>query len=457
MSILVVGLSHHTASVDLLERAVATTDDRPALINDLLAGPNVGEVVVLSTCNRVELYAAVSSFHGGLHDVGSVLAGRLGVEVADLAQSLYVHYADDAVQHLFEVCGGLDSMVVGESQILGQVRTAYNAAAELGAPGRLLHELMQQALRVGKRVHTETGIDRAGQSVVSLALQVGTAATRPLAGASALVIGAGSMGALVAATLSRSGVRALTVTNRSGIRAARLASSLDDTALKDDNGLMVDVVRFDELPAALARADIVVSATASPATVLTVETLGDARPQLIVDLAVPRDVDPRVGELDGVHLVDIASLGSQAHSDAIAVQDEVTAAHTIVTEEVAAFLAWQRSVDVTPTVAALRARADEVVASELARLASRVPDLDDHTRSEVERSVRRVVATLLHVPTVRVKELASSPNGQAYANALRELFGLDTAAASAPAVFSANEAVAPVFTQRPTATTDGEA
>ncbi|GAA1656083.1 glutamyl-tRNA reductase [Fodinicola feengrottensis] len=451
MSILVVGLSHHTASVDLLERAVVGTADRPALIQDLLAGANVGEVVVLSTCNRVELYAAVSSFHGGLHDVGSVLAGRLGVDVADLAESLYVHYADDAVQHLFEAVGGLDSMVVGESQILGQIRTAYNAAAELGAPGRLLHELMQQALRVGKRVHTETGIDRAGQSVVSLALKVGAAATRPLEGASALVIGAGSMGALVAATLSRSGVQSLTVANRSGIRAARLARSQDEDAVP------IQVVRFDELGTALKQADIVVSATASTATVLTVETLGDARPQLIIDLAVPRDVDPRVGELDGVHLIDIASLGSQAHSDAVAVQDEVTAARAIVVEEVAAFLAWQRTVDVTPTVAALRARADEVVVSELARLASRMPDLDERTRSEVERSVRRVVATLLHVPTVRVKELASSPNGQAYANALRELFGLDTAAASAPAVFSANEAVAPVFTQRPKATTDGEA
>ncbi|WP_163508289.1 glutamyl-tRNA reductase [Fodinicola acaciae] len=443
MSILVVGLSHHTASVALLEKAVAGTADRPALTRDLLAGPNVGEVVVLSTCNRVELYATVATFHGGLHDVSTVLAGRLGVDIGDLAQSLYVHYADDAVQHLFEVAGGLDSMVVGESQILGQLRGAYNAAAELGAPGRLLHELMQQALRVGKRVHTETGIDRAGQSVVSLALQVGSAATRPVAGASALVIGAGSMGALVAATLLRSGVESLTLANRSGIRAARLARTLETP---------VDVVRFDDLPRALRRADIVVTATASTATVLTVETLGDARPQLVIDLAVPRDVDPAVGELDGVHLVDIASLGDQAHSDAVAVQAEVTAANAIVAEEVAAFLAWQRSVDVTPTVAALRARADEVVASELGRLSSRLPDLDDHSRSEVERTVRRVVATLLHVPTVRVKELASSPNGQAYASALRELFGLDTAAAAAPAVFSANEAVAPVVT-----TTDGEA
>lgn len=443
MSILVVGLSHHTASVALLEKAVSGTTDRPALIKDLLAGPNVGEVVVLSTCNRVELYAAVATFHGGLHDVSTVLAGRLGVDIGDLAQSLYVHYADDAVQHLFEVVGGLESMVVGESQILGQIRGAYNAAAELGAPGRLLHELMQQALRVGKRIHTETGIDRAGQSVVTLALKVGAAATRPVAGASVLVIGAGSMGALVAATLLRSGVESLTLANRSGIRAARLARQLETP---------VDVVRFDELPRVLDTVDIVVTATASTATVLTVETLGAARPQLIIDLAVPRDVDPRVGELDGVHLVDIASLGDQAHSDAVAVQAEVTAAHAIVADEVAAFLAWQRSVDVTPTVAALRARADEVVGSELKRLSTRLPELDDHTRSEVERTVRRVVATLLHVPTVRVKELASSPNGQAYATALRELFGLDTAAAAAPAVFSANEAVAPVVT-----TTDGEA
>lgn len=538
MNVLVIGLNHRTAGVGLLERAVAGTTDRDELLAAVLAGPNVREAVVLSSCNRVELYAAVSTFHGGLHEVGGVLAERVGIELPELAESLYVHYAADAVRHLFSVTAGLDSMVVGESQILGQVRQAYTAAADLGAPGRLLHELMQQALRVGKRVHADTGIDRAGQSVVSTALAVGERLTGPVAGKSALVIGAGSMGALAAATLQRAGVGSLTVANRSGIRAAQLAGELakseqgttggedtapDSAATKAAAAAGPTVVRLDQLASVLPAADIIVSATASTHAVLTADALATARAnrtggdQVVLDLAVPRDVEPAVGELPGVHLVDIAALNSwltddarpagdseltddsgltddspladalaedqvgtsePAEADAVpalsnVAAEEVTAAEAIVAAEVAAFAAWQRSVDVAPTVTALRSRADEVVTAELTRLAGRLPDLDDRTRSEVERSVRRVVATLLHVPTVRVKELAASPDGYAYATALRELFGLDPAEASAPDAFairpseepdqlagepilSARAALAqpPTTTQPPAGTTD---
>jgi glutamyl-tRNA reductase len=437
MSFLVVGLNHRTAPVSLLERVAVPLTDLKTVLAQLLAGQFVAEAVVLSTCNRVEVYAAVSSFHGALHEVGGVLAQRMGLELPELADHLYIQHGDDAVRHLFAVSAGLDSLVVGEAQILGQVRSAYSAAASLDAPGRMLHELLQQALRVGKRVHSETAIDRAGQSIVRLALDVGAAATGQVAGKSALVIGAGSMGALAAATLRRLGVEGLTVANRTASNGARLAALVD-----------AESVLLDEVAEAMISAEIVVSATATTGVVLTTELVaavqrarGD-RPLLVIDLAVPKDVETGVAGLPGVTVVDVERLRGEvaagsAQTTAYTVTEDLEAAHAIVEEETRGFIAWQRSIDVAPTVAALRARADEVVTTELVRLAGRVPELDDVTRSEVEKSVRRVVSRLLHLPTVRVKELATEPGGQAYARALRELFGLDPAEATAPEIVAA--------------------
>jgi glutamyl-tRNA reductase len=415
MNLLVVGVSHHTAPVALLERLSVAVSDSPALLAELSSQQHVGEVVVLSTCNRVEVYGAVSAFHGGLAEVGAVLAERAGVGVAELAPYLYLHYDADAVRHAYRVAAGLDSMVVGESQILGQLREAYGVAAERDATGRLLHELMQQALRVGKRVHAETGIDRAGQSVVTAALDLGGV---DLAGRSALVVGAGSMGALALATLKRAGASPLRVTNRGAERAQRLAELHGATA-----------VDFADLTDALSTVDVVVCATASVDPVLTVPAVAAAmarrggRPLLVLDLAVPRDVDPAVGELTGVTVVDIARLG-----DALADEESTTdwvAAEEIVATEVDSFLTWMRGADVAPTVAALRTRADEVVMFELGRLAQRRPDLTDEQRADVAQTVHRVVQRLLHPPTVRVRQLAATPDGDQYAAVLRELFDLE--------------------------------
>ncbi|HVC74555.1 MAG TPA: glutamyl-tRNA reductase, partial [Mycobacteriales bacterium] len=203
MSLLVVGLSHRTAPVSLLERLAVSADELPAMLDELLRGDHVSEVLVLSTCNRVEVYAEVDRFHGGLQDASTVLANRVDLDVPSLGEHLYVHYEDAAVLHLFSVAAGLDSMVVGESQILGQLRTAYTIAAELDAVNRELHELCQHALRVGKRVHSETGIDEAGQSLVSVGLEHAVHAIGSLEGRQALVVGAGSMSALAGATLRR--------------------------------------------------------------------------------------------------------------------------------------------------------------------------------------------------------------------------------------------------------------
>jgi len=434
VSLLVVGVSYRTAPVELLERLSVPAKEIPGLLTTLLGTPYVREAMVLSTCNRVEVYAEVSAFHGALTDIGSLLAARVGGDLNTLAEHLYMHYDTDAVRHAFSVAAGLDSMVIGEAQILGQLREAYTVARDTDSCGRTLHELAQQALRVGKRVHTETDIDRAGQSVVSAALELGAerfglagADGMDFTGTSALVVGAGGMGALAVVTLRRAGVADLTVTNRSFERARRLAASHGATA-----------VPFDQMDEVLATADVVVCATASPGHVLTAERVARAvtgdRRMLIVDLAVPRDVAPDVAELAGVTLVDLERLGAALR--AATTDEDVRAAEAIVTEEVTAFQAWLRGTEVAPTVAALRARADDVVSTELRRLAQRRPELTDEQRAEVARTVHRVVQRLLHQPTVRVRQLASEPGGARYAAALRELFGLDTVTASASEALS---------------------
>lgn len=413
MNLLCVGASYRTADVATLERLAITPGELPLVLQRLVALPYVGEAVVLSTCNRVEVYAAVTGFHGGLGDVCSVLAERSGIAPGDLAPHLYVHYDEAAVRHAFRVSAGLDSMVVGEAQILGQLRDAYHGATDADSAGRLLHELMQQALRVGKRAHAETGIDRAGQSVVTAALDL--AATHlpdGLHGRTALVIGAGAMGALSVATLTRAGVGPLRVTNRSPERAERLAEAYGATA-----------VPFDALDRALAEVDLVVSATASAEPVLTRDRLAAARPLVVLDLAVPRDVAPDATGVDGVVVIDIDGLAAGRRT--LPAAAETAAVEQIVAAEVEHFLAWLRGADIAPTVAALRTRAEEVVAAELRKLGTRRPEFTDEQRADVSRTLHRVVQQLLHSPTVRVRQLAAEPGGDQYAALLRELFDLD--------------------------------
>jgi len=415
VNLLVVGVSHRTAGVSLLERLAVPTAAAPSVLTRLVSMPYVGEAVVLSTCNRVEVYAAVSAFHGALTDIGALVAERSGQPVADLASHMYVHFESDAVRHVFRVAAGLDSMVVGEAQILGQLRDAYGAAAEHGTAGRVLHEVMQHALRAGKRVHAETGIDRAGQSVVTAALAVGRQAVGPVAGRPALVIGAGSMGALALATLRREGAGPLFVANRGAERAAHVATAYGATP-----------VAYADIAAVLRTVDTVVCATASPGLVLDEPTVAAAtvdrtRRLLLLDLAVPRDIDPAVAQLPQATLVDIENLDGALAGPA---DKSVRAAEEIVAHEVETFQMWLRGADVAPTVAALRSRADDVVAAELHRLAQRTPELTGAERAEVAHTIHRVVQRLLHQPTVRVRQLAAAPGGDAYAQVLRELFDL---------------------------------
>ncbi|PRY43414.1 glutamyl-tRNA reductase [Umezawaea tangerina] len=424
MSVLVVGLSHRTAPVPVLERVTVAEPDLGKVLDELLRSPSVSEAMLLSTCNRVEVYAVVETFHGGMNDVVNVLAAQAGAEPAELFEHLYVHYAAAAVEHVFRVAGGLDSMVVGEAQILGQLRSSYTTADTAGTVGRSLHELAQNALRVGKRVHTDTGIDHAGASVVSEALSDAETELGGLRGRRALVVGAGSMGGLATAHLRRAGIGEVVIANRTAANGARLAGALRAEGVPATS---VDLV---ELRSELTDADVVFACTGSMETVVGVELLAGAlldrdpsRPLVVCDLGLPKDVDPAAADLAGVTVVDLETLQRRL-TDAPTGQD-AHRANEIIGEEVRGYLAGQRSAEVTPTVTALRKRAAEVVDAELLRLDTRLPELDAAVRGELAKTVRRVVDKLLHTPTVRVKELASAPGGAGYAEALRELFGLD--------------------------------
>jgi glutamyl-tRNA reductase len=435
MSLLVVGLSHRSAPVEVLERVAVSAADAGKVLCQLLARENVAEALLLSTCNRVEIYAVVATFHGGLADITDVLARQSAMVLDELSEHLYVHYAAAGVEHLFSVAAGLDSMVVGEPQILGQLRAAYAGAEQAGTIGRTLHEVVQQALRVGKRIHTETGIGAAGASVVSEALAATAAALAGapgangtgLAGRRALVLGAGSMGSLAAAQLRRAGVAEIVVANRTHASAQRLA------ALCHAEGTPARAVSLDAVASVLAAVDVVICCTGATGAVLGVDQITQSHrrvPLVVCDLGLPRNVEPAVGDIPGVILLDLSAVARRLEQRGTG-SDVVSTAHCLVAQEVRQYLAAQRTAEVTPTVAALRKRAAEVVDAELLRLDGRLPGLDAAVRDELARSVRRVVDKLLHAPTVRVKQLAEAGGGQAYADALRELFELDPQAAAA--------------------------
>jgi len=434
VSVLVVGLSHKSAPVATLERAAVSGDALGKLLHDVARLPDIAETFVISTCNRVEVYAEVDRFHSGVAGVCELLSRHSGIPGAELTSSLYVHYEDRAVQHLLAVASGLESIVVGEDQILGQVRTALKVAGEHGTLGRSLRDLGRLALRTGKRARSETGIDRLGLSLVSVGTDLaltrlhGAAEVRPgastakLSGLHVLVVGAGAMSGLATASSARAGASRVTVANRTRARAERLAAGV--------GGAVAD---FAELPAAIAAADLVISCTGASGLVITPALVNQALalrgtaagPLVFLDLAMPRDVDPTVQDLPGVSVIGMDTLRGVG-GDGVGA-DEVAAVRAIVEDEFAAYGSAVRAAQVTPTVVALRAKAATVVDAELARLAGRLSEegVSGHALEEIGQTVRRVVDKLLHAPTVRVKELASSQDGEDYAAALRVLFDLD--------------------------------
>ena len=448
MSVLVVGLSHKSAPVAALERASVSGDTLGKLLDDVAHLPDIAETFVISTCNRVEVYAEVDRFHGAVAGVFELLSRYSGIPAAELTSSLYVHYEDRAVQHLLAVSSGLESMVVGEDQILGQVRAALKLAGDHGTLGRSLRDIGRLALHAGKRARAETGIDRLGLSLVSVGIDLAVAQLAPgaagfpperprppvpaippgsrtplarLAGLRVLVVGAGGMSGLAVATTARAQAARVTVVSRTRAPAERLAAGV--------GGVAADLA---DLPAAIAAADLVISCTGAAGLVITEAIVREAlagreqaSPLVFLDLAMPRDVDPAVAHWPGVRIIGLDALQGSAQGGVGA--DEVAKVRAIVDEEFASYGSAARIALVTPTVVALRAKAATVVDAELARLAGRLAEegVSGHALEEMAQTVRRVVDKLLHAPTVRVKELASSPDGEEYAAALRVLFDLD--------------------------------
>jgi glutamyl-tRNA reductase len=417
MSVLVVGISHKTAPVPVLERVALDAEGVHKLIREISDSEHVTEVAVLSTCNRTEVYADVERFHGSVETISRLIGERAGQVPDDVLEHLYVHYDDGAVSHLFHVAAGLDSMVLGESQILGQTREALRVGQEAGTVGPALNVLFQQALRVGKRSHAETDIDRVAPSLVTAAMSRAAEHVGDLAGKNVLVVGAGSMASLTVATAARADAGSIVVANRTADRATRLASQYDAAR----------AIPLSDLATATGPVDVLVSCTGAAGILVDAEAISSRRtseaPLAVIDLALPRDVDPAVADLPGVRLIALDTLAIELESAPGGA--DVDGVRAIVAQELAAFLTARSMRSVTPTVVALRSMATAVVQSELTRLGARLPDLDDVSRAEVEKAIHRVAEKLLHQPTVRVKELANHTGAVSYAAALAELFALD--------------------------------
>lgn len=419
MSLLSFGFNHRRTPISVLERAALDEASLRAITATAHASPDISEHLVIATCNRTEVYAEVSAFHGAVADLTDALTSSTAITHDDLREHVDLHYGDAAVAHVFNVAAGLDSMAVGETQILGQLREALARGQSDGHVGSHLNSLVQQALRTGKQVHSETGLDEVSRSLVTAGLDSAELHVGPLADRHVLVIGAGAMSALAATTAVRRGVARLTVVNRTHERAVTLAERLGGRALSAD-----------DLGAALAAADVVISCTGSTGLAIGLADVADAqveragRKQALIDLALPHDIAHEVADLNGVVRLGLGELGDMLGADGVV--PEVEQARTIVGDAVTRHLGSRAASIAAPTVRALRSAAQQVVESELARMDQRTPQMSAADREEVGRAVHRIVDKLLHQPTVRAKELAVDGRLGEYEDALRQLFDLHT-------------------------------
>lgn len=417
MRLLLVGTSYQRAPVELRELLAYDRDLRREALERLAEGG--AEAAVLSTCNRTEVYAVADDTAALEERIYGELAALSGLSHSELAPALYTVADEAAALHLFRVAAGLDSMVPGEAQILGQVREAYNGAREARTTGAVLHRLFRQALRVGKRVRTETAIGENPASVSSAAAELAERVFEELAGRRILLLGAGKVADLTAANLISRGVGEIVVANRSPERADALARRFGGRA-----------VGLDAVEEELERADVVVASTSSQGVVLSAQQVERAMrrrrglPVFFIDVAVPRDLDPAINELEGCYLYDIDDLERVVAESVAGRREEAVRAEAIVSEEADGFRAWQLSLDVVPAIASLRAKAESIRRAELERVESRLASLSPSQRRAVEALTSQIVAKLLHQPTVRMKEAAAAADGVLYADAVRHLFGL---------------------------------
>jgi glutamyl-tRNA reductase len=419
MAILALGISHRHAPVELLERMAFGDQDLEKAFRWAGDDPAIEEAVILSTCNRVEIYGSVPAYHSGFQALKRVLCGTREMQPDEIAEPLYSHYEEAAIGHVFSVAGGLDSMVLGEPQILAQVRNALRRASREGAAGPVLTSLFQAATRTGRRVRSETAVGAAPDAFVAAGAELAAEALGGLIGRTAVVVGAGQMSALAMKHLRGRGVGSIRVLNRSVERARTLAERTSS-----EHGAL------GQLPHALGDADLVISATGAAGIVISEAVLRHAigerdRPMFVLDLAVPRDVEPSAAEIRQVSLVDIEGLRASLEVRHAAAAEEIARAHQIVSDEVRRFLVRRRSERLAPVIRALHARGDRAVAAELERFRSDLASLTPEERAAVEALARGIVAKLLHDPIVRMKERAGPGGDDAHVRQLAGLFGID--------------------------------
>ena len=422
MSVVVVGLNHRTTPLRLLEAMTVPPARAAKALHDLAGRDHLSEVVIVSTCLRTEIYADAARFHAAMSEIRNFLSEWSGSPPELFSDQLYSYYDEVAAAHLFKVAAGLDSAVLGESEILGQVGDSWDAARAHHTAGPVLSALFRHALEVGKRVRSETAIARGTTSLSQAAVAVATAKLGTLSGKTTLVLGAGEMGESMAQALAGAlDAGSLLVVNRTWSRATQLAARCGGRAIE-----------WSALPGALVEADVLLASTGSPEVLLVAADLESVldqrqgRPLFIVDIAVPRDVDPAVGSLPGVTLLDMDDLTASAAVALAGRRQEVPGAEAIVAEELERYLDVSAQRQVAPLVTALHERGEAIRARELSRFRNRLAHLDPAQVAAVDALTRGIVAKLLHEPTVNVKAGAGTPGGEQLAQGLRRLFELDT-------------------------------
>lgn len=421
MPVVVIGVNHRTAPLEVLEAMTVGDAALGKTLHGLLTKEHVSEAVVLSTCNRTEVYAVAEKFHGGYADVRSVLAELAFLDPEDFADHLYVHHDSAAVAHLFDVVSGLDSAVLGEHEIQGQVKTAWEKARREDAAGTTLNLLFRHALEAGKRARSETGIGQGTASVSYAAVALAAQHLGSLEGRRAIVLGAGEMGSSMVESLAAAGVAELAVANRTHDKAKDLAATVGGRA-----------IRFADLTDELVDADVVLTSTGASSVLLTRADVEGAmaarggRPIVLVDIAVPRDIEPSVAEVPGVTVLDMDDLGAFADRGLAERRREIDAVRVILDEELERFQAATSAREVAPVIVALRESAEAVRAAELARARARLGDLDEAQLASIEKLTQGLVAKLLHQPTVSLREAAGTAKGDRLVQALRDLFDIDS-------------------------------
>ncbi|MFN2612820.1 MAG: glutamyl-tRNA reductase [Solirubrobacterales bacterium] len=420
--LLALGISHKTAPLELRERLALTEGRSAGVLRGLVEAEEIAEAVALSTCNRTELYLLAEDPVEAETQALGLLARESGIRLTELVGPLYSLHGSEAARHLYEVTAGLDSMILGEAEVQGQVKRAYELALVEGASGPILNRLFRGALAAGKRARTETAISEKGVSVSSVAVEIATRALGGLSDRRVLLLGAGETAELTARALTVRGVETVFIANRRYNRAIGLAQRFGGSA-----------VRIEELPAQMQDADIVVSSTNSPHHLIERSELEvvmesrDQRPLLLVDLAVPRDIDPACRELRGVSLYDVDDVQAIVERNTSGREAEARRARAIIETELTRFERWLAAQEVVPTIASLRERADSIVEQVLAENEQRWEQLSAADRERLRAMARAIAGRILHEPTLRIKDAAGRDESYLYVTALRELFGLDAA------------------------------